>query len=128
VPGRHPRVLIAERYDSVRHQVARYLDLHGFLTDQVAGGVEAVSATRATRPALIIAELAMPAGSGRLADRLAEDQLTCHVPVIGLVDVEPPPGQAVGSVAAVLVKPFSLATMLEQIRRVLRHQMQGADR
>jgi DNA-binding response OmpR family regulator len=121
-PGRHPRILVAERYDGVREQCVRYLGLFNFWTEQAANAQQAMEASRLERPAVIIAELGLlTSAAGQLA-RLGEDERNAAIPVIGLADMEEDKASVEGHphVAGVLVKPFRLAAMLEEVRRVLR--------
>lgn len=129
-PGRHPRVLIAEPYDGVRRQCVRYLDLFHFNTDEVADAAGALAASQQALPALVVADLALvTAEGGRLALGLAADGRTQHIRVIGLADVEDDAKRVarLPQVAGILVKPFRLSAMLEEVRRVLRQTKTSED-
>jgi len=112
-PGKHPPVLVAERDDAVRRAFVRYLDMYGFQVTQVAR-IEDVPDENAgsPRPDVIVTELTSAA-----AARLASSP---GVPTIVTVtdDLRKAPLHA----AAMLVKPFSLPTLLDELRRILRAQ------
>jgi len=118
-PGRHPHVLVAENEESVRRPCARYLSLFGFHVEEAGNGEEAVAAWLSDRPHIVVADARLQRGSD-LAPRLATES---GVPFIITVtdDCAPvPPGAS-----AVLLKPFSLDSMLEEVRRALAHRHGG---
>jgi DNA-binding response OmpR family regulator len=121
-PGRHPYVLIADSYPGARMPCARYLDRFGFHVEEAADGEEVLALVNIAPPHVIVVELGLPKmPARRLARWLAQNWRTRDIPVIVLgdeahgPDEEPPPTSA-----GMLVKPFHLATMLEEIRRVIR--------
>lgn len=122
-PGRHPIVLIADSYGGARVPCARYLHRFGFQVQEAADGEQALAAINKTPPHLIIVELGLPQMSaGRLTRWLGQNWRTRHIPVIVLtgdatpeLEAEPP-----ATAAGMLVKPFQLPSMLEEIRRVIR--------
>ena len=124
-PGKYPPVLVAESYDGVRTSCARYLDRFNFQVDQAADGEQALSRIAAGPPQVILAELNLPAMPvWLLAQRLSQSWRTRQIPVIVLSDdldaSDPSASQDVRSlVAGILVKPFTLRTMLDEIRRVI---------
>jgi CheY-like chemotaxis protein len=113
-PGKHPPVLVADTDDAVRRAFVRYLDMLGFRVTQAArideGLDESVSGQQ---PDVIVTELTSAA-----AARLASSP---RVPTIVTVtdDLHTAPRYA----AAMLVKPFPLPTLLDELRRVLRAQL-----
>jgi DNA-binding response OmpR family regulator len=113
IPGKHPPVLVADTDDAVRRAFVRYLDMYGFQVTQVAR-IDDVPAENAgsPRPEVIVTELTSAA-----ATRLASSPT---VPTIVTVtdDLHHAPRHA----AAMLVKPFSLPTLLDELRRILRAQ------
>jgi len=124
--GKHPPVLVAESYDGVRKSCARYLDRFNFQVAEAADGEEALTQITAEPPQVILAELNLPAmPAWRLAQWLSQSWRTRQIPVIVLAgDLEasdPPVSPDFRNVVAgVLVKPFTLRTMLDEIRRVIR--------
>jgi CheY-like chemotaxis protein len=124
-PGKHPSVLVAESYDGVRKTCARYLDRFNFHVSEAADGEQALTQIAADPPHVILAELHLPAMPvPRLAQWLSQSWRTRQIPVIvlgGDIDpADPAASESVGeSVAGVLVKPFTLRTMLDEIRRVI---------
>jgi DNA-binding response OmpR family regulator len=130
--GKYPPVLVAESYDGVRQSCSRYLDRFNFEVVQAADGEQALAHIAAAPPQVILAELNLPAmPAWRLSQWLSQSWRTRHIPVIVLGgDLDP---MKVGyeelrpHAAAVLLKPFPLRTMLEEIRRVLRDAAEGEE-
>jgi CheY-like chemotaxis protein len=119
-------VLIAESYDGVRRSCARYLDRFNFHVAEAADGEEALTHIAAEPPQLILAELNLPSMPvWRLTQWLGQSWRTRQIPVIVLAgdlgESELPTSPDFReAVEGVLVKPFTLRTMLEEIRRVMR--------
>lgn len=122
-PGRFPNLLVADSYEGARIPCARYLDHFGFRVDQASDGEGALSLIQSGNPHLILVEASLPtvsaAGISQWLDREPR-----AVPMIVMVsDFEPerteemPPGAS-----AMLIKPFPLSTMLQEVRRALRAQ------
>jgi len=126
-PGRYPTVLIADSYEAARVPYARYLHRYGFQVEEAADGERALAAINAAPPHVILVEHDLPAlSAGRLGHWLAQNWRTRHIPLIVLaannavsVDTARPPRPA-----GVLVKPFRLNQMLNEIRRVLRTRLE----
>jgi CheY-like chemotaxis protein len=123
--GKHPSVLVAESYESVRKSCARYLDRFNFHVAEAADGEQALTQIAADPPQVILAELHLPAMPvWRLAQWLSQSWRTRQIRVIALAGdfdlADPAVSQSFGNlVAGVLVKPFTLRTMLDEIRRVI---------
>ena len=122
--GKYPPVLVAESYDGVRRSCARYLDRFNFQVAEAADGEQALRQINAEPPQVILAESNLPAMPvSLLAQRLSQSWRTRQIPVIVLADdVDPsdPASPDVRSlVAGILVKPFTLRAMLDEIRRVI---------
>ena len=118
-------MLVAESYDGVRKTCARYLVRFNFQVAEAADGEQALTHIAADPPQLILAELNLPAMPvWRLAKWLSQSWRTRQIPIIALADhIEPvdelEPQDIRNVVAGVLVKPFTLRTMLAEIRRVI---------
>jgi two-component system phosphate regulon response regulator PhoB len=122
-PGRFPNLLVADSYEGARVPCVRYLDHFGFRVEQAADGNQALSILSTLQPHVVLAELTLRAVSATgICDWLDQEPGTRLVPVIVLQSdfdtnqVVELPGRA----TAVLVKPFPLSTMLQQVRRALR--------
>jgi DNA-binding response OmpR family regulator len=119
-------VLVAESYEGVRRSCARYLDRFHFQVVEAADGEQALKKIAADPPQVILAELHLPSmPAGRLAQWLSQSWRTRQIPVIVLAADLDPFGTSVSEdfrsvVAGVLVKPFTLRGMLDEIRRVIR--------
>lgn len=113
LPGQYPPVLIADSDDGARRVCVRYLHQCGFQVAEARTGGEAAAALDASRPHIAIAELTL-AFTSRFKTKLTKD---IHIPVIVMTTDEaaPVPPEAAG----VLFKPFALATLLHEVRRVL---------
>ncbi|MGE0704767.1 MAG: response regulator [Vicinamibacterales bacterium] len=122
LPGRAPKLLLADSYDGARVPCARYLDHFGFHVDQVSDGDDALLAMRANQVQLVLAELSLPKVSAKeLADWLEREDATQRVPLIILLsDFDTDVSPLLTKSAAILVKPFPLATMLQEVRKALR--------
>jgi DNA-binding response OmpR family regulator len=111
-PGKHPPILVADTDDAVRRAFVRYLDMYGFQVTQAARIDDVPEIEGGPQPDVIVTELTSAA-----AARLASSP---GVPTIVTVtdDLHKAPRHA----AAMLVKPFSLPTLLDELRRILRAQ------
>lgn len=121
LPGQYPPVLIVDSSDEARSPCVRYLKRFGFQVEEATSGEQAVAAMDAVQPHVIVAELAPHSGSP-LMTRLAENP---RIPLIVTAtdDASPVPPRA----AAALFKPFSLAALLREVRRVLTFTERAAD-
>jgi two-component system response regulator MprA len=121
-PGRFPRVLVADSYDGARVPCARYLAHFGFHVEQASDGHQALAAIAAAQPAAILIEYRLPVVNAHtLGERLAADKGARAIPLIVMVsDFEVGESPIIPDGAALLVKPFPLATMIEEVRRALR--------
>jgi CheY-like chemotaxis protein len=118
--GSHPPVLVADGYEGAREPAARFLARYNFDVLEAANGEEALQRIIAAPPRVILADWSLPAmPARRLCTWLEQNWRTRSIPVIVMVgDYEP--GDSMPPVAGILVKPFALASMLEEIRRVIR--------
>jgi CheY-like chemotaxis protein len=118
-----PVLLVADSNGDARVPYVRYLKHFGFGVEEVADGREVLPAIRATRPHAILMEPTLPSmPAWRLAERMAEDAQMPEIPIILLAGSVPQDssGQLPTRAAGVLLKPFPLASMIEEVRRVLR--------
>lgn len=119
-PGRHPPILVADSYDGVRRACSRYLGHFNFQVSEVADGEDALELISSTLPRVILTESTLPMmPASRLMQWLGQSWRTRDIPIIVLSQEMEPTGWA-NRAAGVLVKPFTLAAMLEEVRRVLR--------
>ena len=120
--GRHPTLLIADSYAEVRELFATYLDRFGFQVERASNGAEAISAILRSSPQLILMEPGLPMLSASdLEQRLAADPDSASIPIMLLVGdlSDPEAATAPFRPAAVLHKPFLLASLIAEVRRVL---------
>ena len=113
LPGQYPPVLIADSDDGARTVCVRYLHRCGFQVAEARSGEEAAAALDTSGPHVAITELTL-LSTLRFRTRLTKD---VHIPVIVTTTdkAAPVPPEAAG----VLIKPFALATLLHEVRRVL---------
>jgi len=116
-PGRFPVLLVADSYSTVRRTYARYLTRFGFDVGEATNGAEAAALLDRVRPRVIVTESTLPDMS-LLVDRLSADDRLVDTRVIALAtwDAAPVPART----ASVLLKPFRLRVMLDEIRAMLR--------
>ena len=111
-----PLILIVEDEYEIRNLLAAFLDQHGYrlaLANESSVGAEIL---RATSPALLIADVRLPGGSG---EELAQLARAMDVPVI-LISGEPTAiARPRVSAISFLQKPFRLGELELEIRRVL---------
>jgi len=112
-PGRYPPVLIADSDEGARRPCVRYLDHFGFQVEEAATGAAAVSIIARSRPRVAIAEVTLPHGEG-FRTRVRD----LGIPYI--VTATDDSGAVLPDASAVLLKPFHLAALLHEVRRVLR--------
>jgi len=125
-PGAFPTILVADAYEGARLPVARYLQRFNFEVAEAADGEQVLQRIVSAPPHLILADWSLPAmPARRLCQWLEQSWRTRALPVIVMVGGYEP-GEAMPSVAGILIKPFALAVMLDEIRRVLRSQHQHA--
>jgi DNA-binding response OmpR family regulator len=119
-PGRCPSVLVADSYEGARRPCVRYLDRFNFDVTEVTNGEDALKQIVSIMPRVIVAEWELPAMPvDRLCQWLAQGWRTRDIPVI-VVAADFDARRRMPGVAAILVKPFSLESMLTEVRRVLR--------
>jgi CheY-like chemotaxis protein len=118
--GSYPPLLIAESYEGARLPAVRFLKRFNFDVAEATNGEEALQRIVASPPHVILADSSLPAmPAPRLCQWLEQSWRTRSIPVIVMTgdylsDEPIPPA------AGVLVKPFPLSTMLDEIRRVIR--------
>lgn len=111
---------MADSYEGARRPCVRYLDRFNFDVTEATNGEDALKQIVSTTPRVIVAEWGLPAmPADRLCQWLAQGWRTREIPVI-VVASDFDASRRMPSVAAILVKPFSLESMLTEVRRVLR--------
>jgi DNA-binding response OmpR family regulator len=114
-PGRHPRVLIVDPYDGARHPCAKYLGYCGFHVEEADDAQSGLRSLHEGLPAVMLMDLSV-------ASQLNEFGPPPEVRSIPMIVMAAsfeglPPTMRWWS--GLLVKPFALTRMLEEIRRVL---------
>ena len=122
-PDVRPLVLLVEDDRDTREMYAVALDLSGFRVAQAGTAADARSASRASRPDVVVSDLTLPDGDGcELCAEFSEDPETRHVPTIALTgrsSDEDFDRCAAAGCARVLVKPCAPDTLAAVIGEVL---------
>jgi DNA-binding response OmpR family regulator len=112
-PGRHPKIAVIDRYEGVRQPCVRYLEHFNFDVAEAADPQAGITLLESVRPALAL----MEEGETRDFERLHLQAGLLSIPCISMAT-------ALGDVQrpcdGLLVKPFALGAMLDELRRVLR--------
>lgn len=115
LPGRYPTVLVVDGDEPARRPCVRYLEHFGFRVEQASDGKEARAAIEQLHPQVIVAETPMR-GLPRSARFDAGP-----IPLVEVRTYVDPDEVDAGLISPfALLKPFSLASMLDELRRVLR--------
>lgn len=124
-PGRYPTVLVVDGDEPARRPCVRYLEYFGFQVQEASTGAEAQALIDQARPHAIVAEVPMQ-GVPR-ATRFDPGAIP-FIEMRTFMDPEDVAGGRALASSAVLLKPFSLASMLHEIRKVLRRRSKPSDR
>jgi DNA-binding response OmpR family regulator len=109
-PGRYPPVLVVDTDAGARRAFVRYLNLHGFQVLEASTSDEALTAARRVRPHVVVSEL-LPTATARLASSV---QAPMIVTATNFEESAPPYADAL------LIKPFPLPALLNEMRGALR--------
>jgi len=122
-PGRCPTIAIVEEYEAARRPCARYLDHFNFNVLEAASAEQALTLLETVRPSAMLIEERRSSDSVRLR----QEARARAIPVLALTMPSPESPESddvqADSPDGVLVKPFSLGVMLEELRKVLRTQL-----
>jgi len=120
--GRYPHVLVADSYDGARVTCAKYLDRMGFGVLEVGNGLSALEHIDALAAHVIVIQSGLPdAPVAQIVHRLrGSGQAVPLIVMTSDLDVVDESFMAGLPLVAILEKPFSLTTMLREIRRLLR--------
>jgi CheY-like chemotaxis protein len=113
-------VSLVEDDDAIREELRDILRARGLQVVEARHGGEALEAVRrrGVRPALLVVDLMMPVMSGiELLAAQASEPLLEGVPVIVMTAHEPS-GPFPPTVHAVFRKPFALASLLAEVKRL----------
>lgn len=114
-------MIVADSYEAARRPCIRYLDHFNFDVAPATDGQSAIDAIGSQSTAVILMDSHLKDPSSR--KRLGAESRTQGIPLILLVDTQSDardPDLSDLRAAAVLVKPFPLAVMIDTIRGVLR--------
>lgn len=112
------RILIVEDDPGIRRLTVEILEDDGYATEAVADGAEALAAIERRRPALMLLDMRMPRLDGwQLADHLRAQGLEIPTVVVTAAQDVALRGEAIAA-QGVLSKPFDVADLLTEVRRV----------
>ena len=117
-----PRVLVVDDFPQARQLFGRFLTLAGMDPSFAADGLEGLMAARASRPDLVLCDIAMPRMDGiALCAALRADAATHRLPIVGITGSgEKAAREAMAAGCdAVLPKPCSPALLVATIRDLL---------
>lgn len=127
-----PTVLLADDEPHITHVVARKLRTAGIDVLTAEDGEEALELALTHVPQLVITDLQMPYISGiELAERLAADERTRHVPLIMLTArgyVLQPNEIEATNIRYMMSKPFSAREILEKVLVIIHRDDVGSER
>lgn len=119
-PGRFPRIAIIEQYEGVRRPCVRYLEHFNFDVVEAADLHKGLELIEAAPPAVVL----VAASETPEFNRLQEAVTVLGIPLLSLASTFPEAEEPAGPIpAGVLLKPFTLGAMLDEIRRLLRAGM-----
>ena len=125
------RILVADDDPDLRDILRSILEPQGFAVTEAENGELALQAIQSSAPDLVIIDYMMPRMTGpQVCERLRQDALLRHLPVIMLTGKSETPDKVLGLNAGVddyLVKPFEPQELLARVHMVLRRTSQSLD-
>ena len=117
-------VLVVDDDPDNRDVLTEYLAFCGFRVASAGNGIEALTLARASRPQVVLMDLAMPGVDGYEATRrIKADAQTKHVVVCAVTALARSADRQAALDAgcdAVFVKPFDVARLVAEIERLVR--------
>jgi two-component system KDP operon response regulator KdpE len=119
-----PTILLAEDDETLRHEVGKFLEGHGYRLICAEDGSQAFEYALKDRPDLLILDVHMPAGDGfSVLDRVQHHPELALTPVIFMT--RDPSTEIVADAldhdaVALLHKPFEMSDLLAFVRATLR--------
>src|SRR6185503_14118553 len=104
-----------------------YLNKFGFRTDEATHGREALEKITVAPPQAVLIEHGIPdAPVSEIVARLREHPMGSSIPIIVMTNhfdwAVGEAGAKAGPLVGLIMKPFALSAMLEELRRLLREQ------
>ncbi|HLF19502.1 MAG TPA: response regulator [Bacteroidota bacterium] len=116
------KILVVDDDDAFRFAVVRVLEEEGYTILEAADGAAGLEKATSQAPDVIVSDVFMPNMNGfMMVEELQKDDKTSKIPVIMMTGAAQGAG-AWSSEAAVeyIEKPFSLETLVETVKRVLK--------
>ncbi len=120
VPSLCTRILVVEDDPELLEVLAEILESEGVIVAIARGGIEALERLAAGfYPSAVITDLMMPAGSGEeLLEDLRRQPWAAGLPVVAISASQLMLRRVETRATALLEKPFSIAALLDVLRRV----------
>jgi two-component system response regulator AdeR len=123
-----PLVLVIEDEDQIAQVLEGYLRRHGFATERVSDGRNALVVHRATRPNLVLLDIQLPGLSGlEILRRLRAEFNTPVIMVTARAEDLDKLEALSGGADDYIVKPFSPLEMVARVKAVLRRSAMSAE-
>nr|MCU0610066.1 ATP-binding protein [Chitinispirillaceae bacterium] len=118
-------VLVVDDIESNRRLLAEIFRDKGLDVREATNGLEAITAARLEKPALIVMDIHMPVMNGReAAIRLKNEAATSAIPIIALtasVTEQPAGGDTKALYAAYIIKPINIEKLFCEMKALLPH-------
>ena len=116
------KVLIVDDDDAFRVAVVRVLQEEGYTVVEATDGAKGLEKAMKQSPDVIVSDVYMPNMNGFvMVEELQKDKKTSKIPVIMMTGVAQEAGAWSSDVAIeYLEKPFSLETLVDTVKRVLK--------
>jgi two-component system phosphate regulon response regulator PhoB len=117
-------ILIVDDMMTLRHPIRSVLEREGYAVEEAGDGQEALQKMTESRPDLVLLDLMMPEmGGAEVLRHVKTDAKLRNTPIIILTAAETiwqMPKYIEMGAADYLLKPFTLPTLLNRVRRALR--------
>ena len=116
------KILIVDDEDSFRKSMASQLKLKGWAVAEAADGLEGIDMAGRHKPDVILCDVQMDNMNGfMMVEQLHQDPATDSIPVIMMTSAAAAAGAWNSDIAVeYLEKPFTIATLLEVIGKVIK--------
>jgi len=124
-PLHGPTVLVVDDDAWMRSVLVDLLPAEGYKVEEASDGASGIRLAKADRPDVVILDLAMPEVSGvEVLRELKNDSWTTNIPVIIFSAYAAQlPADCAPRAEAVIEKPIDLTDLLDQIGRVIHHEV-----
>lgn len=118
-------VLMVEDDPSIAEFVESALSDEGYQVVVTSSGEEGLQQVAKERPAIILLDMLLPGMSGGDFMRRLQDEFPPHIPIILMTAAREEPAQQGIQTEGLLLKPFELSTLLDEVERVTAEHCRG---